>query len=460
MSTAHPPRESRTETEANLAAGFDALFSTLPQGTGWLDAPFHSLTLTSQFQPIFDVAEQRCYAYEGLLRAHDAAKQPLAPAAVFAEAVGARALLHLDWLCRALHLRNAPNLHAPECLIFINAYPEAAIQDAPHPEVFASMVAYYGLNPQHIVMEILETEVADEALLIKSVAFYRSLGCKVAIDDFGMGASDFDRLWRLRPDFVKIDRAVIIAATKDPQARLVLNNMVRLIRRCGARVVAEGIETQHEAIVAVHAGADYLQGFYFSHAHQAAFPPALAKQIFKRIADAVYAEEAPRTDTHTTLAPYLAALTRAAEEMAAGESFIEAVIPLMMLQGTVRAYVIASEHADVLARNDRVRHIVDLVEDEELARLVLPDSAVSQLNRMVARASLDPNLAHVTTTPPASHEAMTGAQTISYAFLSNGKLVVLGADVLAEGRVSAPTSENGDSDTLPDTSNTIPLFRR
>ena len=72
------------------------------------------------------------------------------------------------------------------------------------------MLAYYNIDPANVVIEILETGVSDESQLVDAVNLYRSLGCKVAIDDFGVGFSNFDRLWRLRPDFVKIDRSIIL----------------------------------------------------------------------------------------------------------------------------------------------------------------------------------------------------------------------------------------------------------
>ena len=58
------------------------------------------------------------------------------------------------------------------------------------------------------------------------------------------------RLWRLRPDFVKIDRSVTASAVRETHARLVLANMVKLIHECGAEAIIEGIETRDEALTA------------------------------------------------------------------------------------------------------------------------------------------------------------------------------------------------------------------
>jgi predicted signal transduction protein with EAL and GGDEF domain len=72
------------------------------------------------------------------------------------------------------------------------------------------------------------------------------------------------RFWRLRPDIVKIDRAVLRAAIHDDHARRVLKGVVRMMQDCGVRVVIEGAEDRHDATVALDSNADFVQGYYFA----------------------------------------------------------------------------------------------------------------------------------------------------------------------------------------------------
>jgi EAL domain-containing protein (putative c-di-GMP-specific phosphodiesterase class I) len=90
------------------------------------------------------------------------------------------------------------------------------------------------------------------------------MGASIAMDDFGIGRSNFDRVVALRPDVVKIDRSVLAAAMGRERACRVLPGMIDLLHESHARVAVEGIETQREALFAIGAKADYLQGFYFA----------------------------------------------------------------------------------------------------------------------------------------------------------------------------------------------------
>jgi EAL domain-containing protein (putative c-di-GMP-specific phosphodiesterase class I) len=224
---------------------------------------FRSLELSSRYQPIFSFDGARLFGYEGLLVARDAAGRSLPPNAVFAETAASGEELYLDWLARALHLRAFASLDAPDCRLFINISPRAAIEDARFPGVFASVMASFDIAPGQLVIEILEHAVADEGLLADAVARYRALGCCIALDDFGTVASGEGRIERLRPDIVKIARSVVRAAATDIRERKAFIEMVAKIRAGGAAVVVEGVENRAEAHLAFDSCAEYVQGYYF-----------------------------------------------------------------------------------------------------------------------------------------------------------------------------------------------------
>lgn len=412
------------------------ILGRVEHGQGWKSTRYAELALSSHYQPIFDVENACCVAYEGLLHATDASATLIGADSVFADAATRGEVLYLDWLCRALHMRNLRNLNQPGTTLFFNAFPQASIEDPRHPEVFASTLAYYNMNPNQVVVEVIETGVADESQLVEAIAFYRSLGCRIAIDDFGTGFSNFDRLWRLKPDFVKLDRSMLHAAARDAHARVVLVNTIRLIHRCGAEVVVEGVETRDEAVIAIQAGANYLQGYLFSRPRQAAFPAALGQRLFDEIDAALVAEtqqtrandDTPRCDSE--LRPYLDALATASHDLVAGDSFLSSVIPLMALPRAVRAYLVTTKLAAGTAHEERGRHVVDLVEDHDLSSLVLPNSAISQLNHMLARAVTELGVTQVSFPTATPDPATVAAQSLSHAFMLRGEIMVLGCDVL------------------------------
>jgi len=97
----------------------------------------------------------------------------------------------------------------------------------------------------------------------QAILGYRRRGFRVAIDDFGAQDSNFDRLWRLTPDVVKIDRTLVVEAVRNPRARRVLPRIVDIIHQLGATVVCEGIETCLQDALARDSGADLVQGFLY-----------------------------------------------------------------------------------------------------------------------------------------------------------------------------------------------------
>jgi len=219
-------------------------------------------SLASHFQPILAVRGPSCQGYEALLRAADAAGRRVAAGELFARTPeSARAVL--DWTCRALHLRNYARFDADERMLFLNVHPQAAAHDASCARELAELVRYYGLHPKRVCVEII-AEDCDERGLADAVSVYRSLGLAIAIDDFGKARSNFDRVLALRPDMVKLDRALVADALLGwGRARRMLGGMVELLHEVRARVVIAGIESAAEARVAIEAGADFVQGFYF-----------------------------------------------------------------------------------------------------------------------------------------------------------------------------------------------------
>lgn len=222
---------------------------------------WEGVRLASHFQPILAVRGPACHGYEALLRATDADGARVPPADLFERAGEGRAAL--DWACRALHLRNYARFDPDDRTLFLNLHPQAAANDADGALELGELVRYYGLLPKRVCVEIVAGDCGDERALRRAVETYRELGLAIAIDDFGKGRSNFDRVLALRPDVVKLDRALVMDAELGwGRSRRMLSGMVELLHEIRARVVVAGIETAAEARVAIDAGADFLQGHH------------------------------------------------------------------------------------------------------------------------------------------------------------------------------------------------------
>ncbi len=439
-------------SRATLEAGFERIYAGIPKGLGWATYPFNALTLGSHFQAIFSVTAKRCVGYEGLLCATNLAGQTVRPETVFALSASHGEDLFLDWLCRALHLRNVANLGDESGMVFLNAFPQAAIEDPHHPQVFSQMIAGYGIDPRNVVIEILETGVSDEAQLIDAARLYRKLGCKIAIDDFGVGFSNFDRLWRLRPDFVKIDRSVTASAVRETHARLVLANMVKLIHECGAEAIIEGIETRDEALTALQVGADYLQGYYFARPGLTSVPQALCDRMF----EGLDFERPPLIGSaaagNENIEVYAHALNLAILDLQRGASFAHATETFRGLPNVLRTYLATNDPQSAQGVH-RSRLVLDLIGNPTPRSLkATPGTALEQLQHVVEHALAAPLQVHVMPAPPHS-PAATGYMTLSCAFEYDQRMVVLCGDLVDRRNAPAIASAEARNDSPADSRN-------
>lgn len=236
--------------------------STQPLGTGVIGL-YKDFLLTSHFQPIFSLDHRRPVGYEALLRAKNQEDLNISPLAMFNTAQSDEEIVYLDRLCRNIHLRNFLTQSDDNSWIFLNVNPQVTVRGRLYGPYFADLLARYQIPPHRIVIEILESNIHDESLLAEAVSYYKKLGCLVAIDDFGAGHSNFDRIWRLSPQIVKLDRSMIAQAARNLNVRRVLPNLVSLLHESGSLALMEGIETEEEALIAMDSGIDFVQGYYF-----------------------------------------------------------------------------------------------------------------------------------------------------------------------------------------------------
>ena len=115
-----------------------------------------------------------------------------------------------------------------------------------------------------LVVEVTESEQltgSEEAL--NSLRRLRELGYRLAIDDFGTGYSNFSLLQRLKPEIVKIDRSIIVAAARSEGGLAFLAGVVEIARGVDCAVLAEGIEDAAEEVAGCSLPIQYLQGFRY-----------------------------------------------------------------------------------------------------------------------------------------------------------------------------------------------------
>jgi len=222
------------------------------------------LVFQSAFQPIYSLSHARVVGHEALLRARSTDGSLVQPTDVF-RGHSFDELLWRDRTARMVHMANYLRQAPEDQWVFVNVHPDvfAFGMDGPADGFSTRLRKYFGYDPSRLVIEVTE-EIANNAAQFNSaIAHARAVGCLIAIDDFGAGHSNFDRVWRWRPEIVKLDRSLVARAAQDAQARRVVVQMVSLLHECGALVLMEGVETMAEAVVALEADVDMVQGYLF-----------------------------------------------------------------------------------------------------------------------------------------------------------------------------------------------------
>lgn len=238
-----------------------------------LDAPvdgefttrFLGIKLSSVFQPLYELASGEVYGHEALLRPLLASRQSVDPEFAFSFADQSGRLVKFDRICRTLHLLNYSRIGEQHGLLFLNVHPKLLLSVNAHGEVFERILHANSVAADRVVIEINESVITQSELLQTAVKNYRERHYRIAVDHFGHDQSSLNRLWKLAPDFVKLDRQLIQAAEHNDKLRLALRHLLQFIRELGAEPVIEGIENQAQFDIALEAGGNLLQGYFLGH---------------------------------------------------------------------------------------------------------------------------------------------------------------------------------------------------
>ncbi len=221
------------------------------------------LNIITNFQPLYSVTEKKYIGVEALSRA-DYKGDFLSAGQLFSIPSNDNEKLSLNMKCiySAIYTFKKQN-YSDEYTMFLNF--DSSILDSGliEEEHFLS-VDQIDVNPNQIVIELIESNVGDFDLLINFVKFYRNLGFLIALDDVGAGYSGLDRLVKIKPDIIKIDRSLVNGVSKEYHKREVCRSLIELTHNIGALSLSEGVETLDDAIECQQLGTDLIQGYFFS----------------------------------------------------------------------------------------------------------------------------------------------------------------------------------------------------
>lgn len=233
-------------------------------GTLLLDQIVEVGALRVLFQPIVELNGKtpRVHAVECLLRGP--AGTNMESADVLFEYVRRKRVESLvDRVCVAAALRAAREL-PPTIELSVNMHASTLGLDPGMADFLRNAACENGVALARLTVELVEHTCSRDTTAFRgSIESLRALGVRIALDDVGLGYSNFKMMLESRPDYLKADRYLVSECDRDPARRAVLASLTTLARDLAARVVAEGVERSEELATIRSLGIDLVQGFLF-----------------------------------------------------------------------------------------------------------------------------------------------------------------------------------------------------
>ncbi len=145
-----------------------------------------------------------------------------------------------------------------------------------------------GVNPSNIQLDIAESVFFQAGRGLAELESLKSLGLRIAVDDFGIGYSVIPRLPQLSVDAVKIHPSFVRKATAGEKSAAVMQALIQLSGAAGLTTIAEGVETAEELQLLREQGCESMQGYLFS--------PPVSASAFEGMLAAGRRMELPLTD--------------------------------------------------------------------------------------------------------------------------------------------------------------------
>lgn len=234
------------------------------ESSGVFTGRYGPFVLKSAYQPIVSSHGQgfKQIAFEGLIRPFRDSQ--LIPPLTFFKQVDECDQFFIEWMCRALHLKNAHTLQQPDLRLFINLDPskyKSPDQSVYEIDLMLEKMTPLSLSKTNIVIEITEAKALSDDILNTMVEHFHTLGIKIAIDDYGTLHSDAKRVESINPDYVKIDGGWFASHCHQPNFVTELTEIHHYFEAKGIQLIYEGIESHRTLTLAKACGATLFQGF-------------------------------------------------------------------------------------------------------------------------------------------------------------------------------------------------------
>ncbi|HYA00131.1 MAG TPA: EAL domain-containing protein [Candidatus Binatia bacterium] len=252
-----------TELASRLAQESDELRSRAERGAA-LRAVLERDLLRMLFQPIRRLDNGQLVGYEALARFATMPRR--SPDLWFHDAAELGCLTDLELKAVRLALRDAAWLRG--VYVAVNLSPATVLTPGLTDELSRR-------RRHQVVVEITEhTPIEDYAEIRRVLTELRSSGIRLAVDDLGSGYASLRHIVQLGPDILKVDMSLVRGIAAAPHQQGVVKTLVTFAEEFGAKLVAEGIETQAELDALAALGVTMGQGNHLGRPVPLAKPPS------------------------------------------------------------------------------------------------------------------------------------------------------------------------------------------
>ena len=216
--------------------------------------------IISYFQPIIDNKTQEIVKYESLVRLINENGEIVSP--YFFLDISKKGTYYTKITHRVIESAFEVLNHIKD-----NVSINLSFMDIENIEIREKLIALVS-KPQYkgrVTFEILEDEkVKDKKTVIEFIRHVKKIGdVKIAIDDFGSGYSNFERLLDYAPDILKIDGSLVKNIEHDKFSRNIIETIVTFAKKQKIQTIAEFVENENIYKILKKIGIDYSQGYYF-----------------------------------------------------------------------------------------------------------------------------------------------------------------------------------------------------
>jgi EAL domain-containing protein (putative c-di-GMP-specific phosphodiesterase class I) len=210
------------------------------------------------FQPIIDLKSGKINKYESLMRIIKEDGSIMPPADFLSIAKNSKIYHELS---RMLIEKTFNTFKHSACEFSINLS-FLDITDKKTTDFILQKLEQSGLGPW-VIFELLESEGIENYKSIMSfIEDVKSYGSKIAIDDFGSGYSNFERLLELQVDLIKIDGSLIKHIDKNDDMKIITKMIANFAKELNIKTVAEYVHSEQIFKVIKELDIDFAQGFY------------------------------------------------------------------------------------------------------------------------------------------------------------------------------------------------------